>query len=268
MRTLAVTSGKGGVGKTNLSANLAIAFAERNLRVMVIDGDIGLANLDVILGVRSPLKLQHAITREKTLAEVIQDGPGGIKFIAGGSGIESLIRLDGPSGNQFLSELSDLECVTDVLVFDTGAGIDENVMNFLTVADEVLLIVTPDPASLADAYATAKALIMRKPMAVIKVILNMVDDETQAKAVHAKLTSVAQEFLGRPLSYVGSVRIDPKATKFIRKRQPFLLGDRDLSASKDVIQIAGALLGDPYKPAELSFADRLRGLLSFGRRAA
>jgi len=267
MRTFAVTSGKGGVGKTNVSANLSIAFAAKHQRVVTFDADIGLANLDVVLGTKSQYKLQHVLAREKTLQEVLEPGPGGIRYVAGGSGIESLVRMDGPDGEQFLMDLEQLENETDILLFDTGAGIDENVMTFLAAADEVLLVTTPDPASMTDAYATAKALLSRKPMASIKVIMNMVEDEAQARAIFAKLTSISQQFLGRPLSYGGSIRLDPKATVHIRQRRPFILADPDLAASKDVKAIAASLLGEVHVAAEMSLASRFRSLLGSWRLA-
>ncbi len=260
MKTYAVTSGKGGVGKTNLSANLAIALASRSQRVLVFDADIGLANLDVILGIKSQFKLQHVLLNEKRLSEIIQKGPGGIQFVAGGSGIESLVQMDGPAGDIFLSEISELEANNDVLIFDTGAGLDENVMKFLSVADEILLVITPDPASMTDSYATAKAIFKRKPMACIKVIMNMVDDEAEAKAVYARMNSVCQEFIGRSLGFAGYVRMDPKATTYIRQRKPFIIGDPRLDASQDITRMASRLLGDVYIPTGQTLADRLRNL--------
>ncbi len=260
MKTYAVTSGKGGVGKTNLSANLAISLAERDQRVVIFDADIGLANLDVILGVRTPYKLQHVLTNQKLLSEVITQGPGGIKFVAGGSGIESLVQMDGPAGEVFLQELHALEMNTDYLIFDTGAGLDENVMKFLSTADEILLVITPDPASMTDSYATAKAIFKRKPMASVKVIMNMVEDEAEARAVCARVSSVCQEFIGRSLEYAGCVRMDPRATDFIRKREPFVLGNPALAASQDVKAIAAHLLGEPVRISTQSFTERLRDL--------
>lgn len=263
MRTYAVTSGKGGVGKTNLSANIAMALAAKGQRVVVFDGDIGLANLDVILGCRAEFTLQHVLSGEKRLRDVVQQGPGGIRFIAGGSGIETLVNLNGPVGEAFLTELYELERTTDVLIFDTGAGIDENVMTFLSSADEVLLIATPDPASMTDGYATAKAILQRKPDTSVRVIMNMVEDESQGRTTFAKLTSISQQFLGISLKYAGSVRNDPRAVTLIRQRKPFFLTEPGLAASQDVAQIAKVLMGEPLqiRPThQIKFADRLRGL--------
>ncbi|MBS1716406.1 MAG: MinD/ParA family protein [Armatimonadetes bacterium] len=261
MRTYAVTSGKGGVGKTNISANLAIALADRGQRVVVFDADIGLANLDVVLGSRTQYTLQQALTGEKRLSEVIQVGPGGIRLIAGGSGIESLINLSGPKAEAFLTQLNELERSTDILIFDTGAGIDENVMTFLGAADEILLVATPDPASLTDGYATAKAILARKPDASIRVVMNMVDGEQQGRMIYAKLTSISQQFLGVPLKYAGFVRSDQQALAHIRQRQPFYIANPHLPASLDIKGIAGVLLGEGLPQRHQSFTERMKGVI-------
>lgn len=264
MRTFAVTSGKGGVGKTNLSANLAIALAQRGLRTLVFDADLGLANLDVVLGTRAPHTLQDVIAGEKRLLEIATPGPGGIQFVAGGSGVQALVNLAPAQLDSFLCQLSELEECMDVLIFDTGAGIDNNTMTFLEAADDVLLISTPDPASITDAYATAKTLFARKPNAKVHVVLNMVSDETQARAVYAKLFSITQQFLEKSLTYAGMVRNDPHAVAWIRKRQPFLLAQPNLAASQDVARLAANLLGKQHTPSAESLVDRLRAVFSIG----
>ena len=269
MRTIAVTSGKGGVGKSNLSANLAIALADRGQRVIIFDADIGLANLDVVLGMPAKGTLQQVVSGEKRLADAIADGPGGIKFLGGGSGIETMLKLSGRAGEAFLDEVSDLEKSYDFLIFDTGAGIDANVMTFLGAADEALVVITPDPASLTDGYATIKAILIGDKKVPVQVLMNMVDGEAQAKAVFARLTSISQQFLGVPLTLAGYIRTDPKAAHYVRLRKPWVLADPHLPASKDVMQLAATLLGEAtahrYEET-LSFTDRLRSL--FRREAA
>lgn len=269
MKIIAVTSGKGGVGKTNLSANLAIQLSSRGQRVLVFDGDIGLANLDVVLGSPAPYKLQHVLSREKRLTEVIFPAAGGIHFIAGGSGLESLINLDGPSGDQFLSELNCLESSYDYLIFDTGAGIDGNVLTFVSAADDVLLVATPDPASMTDAYATAKAVFITRPEAHVYVVMNMVSNDSEGRQVFAKLTSVTQQFLGKALHYAGCVRMDIGAMGHIRARTPYCVADPTCAAAQDVDRLAAFFLGQAppvYMAPPLSLGDRLRNL--FGLKSA
>ena len=269
MRTISVTSGKGGVGKTNISANVGLALASRGKRVVVFDADLGLANLDVILGTRAEFTLQHVVTGEKTLSEVVTNGPGGIDFIAGGSGVENLINLDPTHLERFLTELQELSKCTDVLIFDTGAGIDDTIMTFLEASDETLIIITPDPASITDAYATAKVLYSRKPEAVVRVIMNQVYDEAQAKAIFSKIQGIAHQFLDKHLIYGGHVRSDQRAVQCIRKRQPFFIADPLAPASQDVLTVASALLGQEYTPEKEGLVDRLRNLFGLGwRRSA
>ena len=269
MKVIAITSGKGGVGKTSLSANLAIALAGRDQRVTVFDADIGLANLDVMLGRPAKGTMQEVLSGAKTIADVLEDGPGGIKFVGGGSGIETLINLTNRAGDAFLRQITELEKTTDFLIFDTGAGIDANVMAFLTAATEVFVVITPDPASLTDGYATAKAIILEDPSVVVKVLMNMVDDEAQGKAVFARLTSISQQFLGVPLAYAGHVRVDAKAARCVRQRKPWMLADPHLPASRDVDRIAAGILGEAVSPSSgsTSFAERLRGVFAKNKAA-
>lgn len=266
MRTIAVTSGKGGVGKTNTSCNLAIQFAKQGYRVVLFDADLGLANIDVVLGVRAEYTLQHVLSGEKSLQQVVQDGPGGVRFIAGGSGVEALVHLSGQQLDRFLTELADLERTTDILIFDTGAGIDGTVMTFLQAADETVLIATPDPASVTDAYATAKALWARRPDAYIRVILNMVNDDAQAKAVFAKLRSIGEQFLNKSLVYGGHIRYDARALEWIRRRKPYSFADPKLPPSQDVAAIAASMLGQDYQKQDMSLGEKLRYMLGLNLR--
>jgi flagellar biosynthesis protein FlhG len=264
MRTIAVTSGKGGVGKSNLSSNLGIAFAEKGKRVVVFDADLGLANVDVILGARAPYTLQHVISGEKSLAEIVTSGPGGIGFVAGGSGVESLINLSGPQLERFLVEIEGLSSDTDVLIFDTGAGVDDSVMAFCEAADEAIVVATPDPASIADAYATIKTLYSRKPNAKIHVVMNMAPNHAIAEATFERLNSVAQQFLQKKLSHLGSVRQDSVVVDCVRKRKPFLVEAPGCTASQDVKSIAMRLLGQVVEQPKAGLGERLRNVFGLG----
>jgi flagellar biosynthesis protein FlhG len=241
MRIVSITSGKGGVGKTNMAANLGIALSQLGNRVVLFDADLGLANLDVILGTSAEYSLHHAIDGNLCLSEVIANGPGGIRFLSGGAGVSKLINISKKRLQNFLQEFAQLESTTDFLIFDTGAGVDGRVMTFLRAAHEVVVVVTPDPASIADAYATMKVLLRLKPEANIKVLMNQVDCERQAEAVYRKLNDIAGHFLDANLSYLGSVRHDAEIGQWIRLRQPFVLAEPRLNASKDVVALAKKL---------------------------
>lgn len=269
MRSIAITSGKGGVGKTNISANLSVALARHRQRVVVFDADIGLANLDVVLGCKVESTLQNVLSGDKTLSQVLHPGPGGIRFVPGGSGIEALFNLNDHQKERFFDELATLEKDTDILIFDTGAGLDSNVMTFLQAADEVLVVVTPDPASLTDGYATAKALFKENPTADVGLILNMVESQHEAKQVYAHLFSVVQRFLGAHLKYAGCVRMDMGAVTFIRRRVPFIVGDPNLPASVDINRLAAAVLGKATPEGEAGgLITRLRSLFGRDRKIA
>ncbi|GMV36558.1 MAG: site-determining protein [Fimbriimonadales bacterium] len=268
MKTIAVTSGKGGVGKTNLSANLGLALASLQKRVVIFDADLGLANLDVVLGTRAPFSLQNVVSGEKRLADVVASGPGGVRYIAGGSGVDALVNLSGPQLESFLMGLEELQGTTDYLIFDTGAGVDAHVMMFLEAADETLLVATPDPASLTDAYATAKVLYGRKPDAVVRLVVNMAEDDAQASALCVKLQSIVKQFLGKSLQYAGAIRHDPKAVQYIRQRKPFLLADRGLPASRGVLAIASAMVGQTMEQEQGGLVSRLRSVFGLDRKSA
>lgn len=241
MRIISVTSGKGGVGKTNLSANLGISLSQFGYRVLVFDADLGLANLDVVLGTSAEYSLHHALDGSLCLAEVIANGPGGIRFVSGGSGISKLINCSKKRLQNFLMELTQLEESTDVLIFDTGAGVDQRVLTFLRTADEVVVVVTPDPASVTDAYATMKILLRNQKDANIQILMNQVESERQGEAIYRKLNEIASHFLDANLTYLGSVRQDAEISQWVRLRQPFVLADPKLRASRDVLDIAKAI---------------------------
>ncbi|MBL1150733.1 MAG: MinD/ParA family protein [Armatimonadetes bacterium] len=261
MKSIAITSGKGGVGKTNLSANLGIALSQLGRRVTVFDADLGLANLDVVLGARAPYTLQHVLSGEKQLSEIVMSGPGGIGLVAGGSGVEALVNMNGPQLDRFLTAIAGLADDCDLLIFDTGAGVDDAVMAFCEAADEVVLIATPDPTSVVDAYAAAKTLWYRKPNAKIQLVMNMAESAAQAEQVANRLMGICQQFLNKAPTYFGFVRHDSKAIQCIRTRKPFLLAAPTSMAASDVRALAKSLLtSEPARKEPTSFLDRLRSV--------
>lgn len=262
MRSFAITSGKGGVGKTSISTNLGISLARRGKRVLLFDADLGLANLDVMLGVKPKATLEQVISGQVRLAEAVTEGPGGVRFIAGGSGIDALVHLNERHLNMFLAELTALETEFDLLLFDTGAGVDDGVMTFLQAADEVVLVVTPDPSSLVDAYAAAKLLWAQSPNAKVRVVANMVSGEAEARSVHARLYSIAKQYLDKAPQYGGCIRMDPRAAACVRRRRPYVLDDPNCAGSRDIEAVATALFGSPYVAPAVGLADRFLSLFS------
>lgn len=268
MKIIAVTSGKGGVGKTALAANLGIAFSLKGQRVVVFDADLGLANLDVLLGIKAEFTLQHVLDGTTSLPEALIEGPGGIRIVAGGSGVGKLLRISRKRLQEFLLQVAELESSTDILMFDTASGADAHVMTFARCADQVLLVATPDPASILDAYATAKVLLRHKPDAFIRVILNLVTEEAQARRVFSAMQAITQRFLDKDLYYGGCVRQDPRVTHWTRLSKPFLLAEPKSPASRDVAALAANLAVQPAERTGDSVAERIQAAFGMAQREA
>jgi flagellar biosynthesis protein FlhG len=238
---LSITSGKGGVGKTNTSVNLAIALASSGARVTVLDADLGLANVEVLVGLNSLFNLHHVVTGERRMSEILVKGPGGISVVPGSSGIARLADLGPVARENVLKGLEELQESNDFIVIDTMAGIGQNAVAFTAAADEVLLVTTPEPSSIVDAYAMTKSVFQMRDDAVFRLIVNQALNEAQAKAVAAKVTHVAQQFLGRQISYLGFVPRDPHVQQSVMQSQPFFLRYPDAPASRCVHAIAECL---------------------------
>jgi flagellar biosynthesis protein FlhG len=222
-RVFAVTSGKGGVGKTSASINLAIALAARGMRVVVLDADLGLANVEVLMGLNSFFNLQHVIDGEKTMMEILVKGPGGIGIVPGTSGLAKLADL-GPAARQnVLNGLRDLQEQNDFVIIDTMAGIGQNAVRFAAAADEVLIVTTPEPSAIVDAYATIKTIYAIRESAVFRLIVNMVANEQQGVAVAQNLARVSEKYLGLKLPALGNIPRDPHVSQGVMQTQPFTL---------------------------------------------
>lgn len=222
MRTIALTSGKGGVGKTTISINLAIALRWMGKRVALFDADLQLANIDVMLGCKSEYNLQHVLNGEKTLREIMAPGPEGISLVTGGSGVTQLVHAGPKRMATFFSQIDDLEDDFDFLIYDTAAGLDNRVFAFLKRADETLVVATPDATSITDAYALIKVLNRREPDAVVRVLVNRVKNEQDARSVFDVIKNTAQHYLDKDLLYGGSVRSDSSFEDAMRQRRALL----------------------------------------------
>lgn len=267
MRAIAVTGGKGGVGKTSFSTALAMALAEKGARTILFDADLALANVDVVLGIQSEWNLQHVLNDEKTLREIVHPGPGGIQVITGASGVSTLVNAGPKRLKKFFSQLYALESDADTIIFDTGSGIDRKVMSFLKVADEVVVVVTPDAASMTDGYATIKQLVKTHKGSKICVVVNMVDSEREAQKAFDALQAISEKFLKAELTYVGCIRADTTAAKCIRRRIPFFVQEPDCKASTDIRAIAENMAGFTHTN-EISFAERVQLAFAPARQRA
>jgi flagellar biosynthesis protein FlhG len=222
-RVIAVTSGKGGVGKTSTSVNLSIALAEKGKRVVLLDADLGLANVEVLMGLNSLYNLQHVIDGEKTMVEILAKAPGGIEVVPGTSGLAKVADLSPAARQRVLEGLRDLQAHADFIIIDTMAGIGLNAVAFNVAADEVLLVTTPEPSAIVDAYAMLKTIYSHRDDAIIRLVVNCCTNLAQAKAVAGKLTSVSQNYLGRNLSFLGYLPRDPHVSQAVMQSRPFSL---------------------------------------------
>lgn len=219
IRVISVTSGKGGVGKSNVVSNLAIALSAQGKKVLLIDADLGLGNLDVLLGLSPIYNLNHVLNGEKSIMDILIDGPAGIKIIPAGSGVQELTSLGQHEKLKLLDELDMLEEQFDVMIVDTEAGISENVTYFTVAAQEIFVVVTPEPTSITDAYALIKLLATRYSEHHFKVLVNMAKDSEDALEVFRKLANVAGRFLDISLDYLGCVVKDEKVVEAVKRQK-------------------------------------------------
>ncbi len=239
---MAVTSGKGGVGKTNTSVNLAIALAAHGKRVILMDADLGLANVEVLLGLSSLHNLEHVIEGEKTISEILVKGPGGITIVPGSSGLAQIADLTGAGRQNLLGGLQELQSQSDYIILDTMAGIGRNAVAFALAADEVLLITTPEHPAVVDAYAMLKTLYANRSETVVRLVVNMVSNAAQAQAVATKLSGVSQRYLNRNLSCLGYLLRDLQVSHAVMQSKPFMLAYPHAPVSKCMHEIAARLL--------------------------
>lgn len=245
-RVITVTSGKGGVGKTNISINLAIWMSRLGKRVVVFDADFGLANIEVMLGVRPQYNLADMMFRGKELSDIIIQGAEGINFISGGSGIRELASMNREQVMFLTNHLRELDQYADVIIVDTGAGIADTVLEFVLASTEVLLVATPEPTSITDAYALLKALNRKdefvKEDTSIKMISNRVSGNKEGQNLYEKMRVVCEKFLDIPITYLGYIPSDEQIGKAVMQQKPLALLDPEAPASRAIRQIAQELL--------------------------
>jgi len=243
-RILAITSGKGGVGKTNFTINLGISLSNLGYKVLIFDADIGLANVDIILGVIPRYTIADVINGNKGILDIITEGPNGIKVIAGGSGIKELASLDNNRLEKITLQLAKLENIADFILIDTGAGLSETVLSFVNAADEVILITTPEPTSLTDGYAMIKTLAINSRFSKIHVVINRAEDYNEATEVFEKLRKVASRFLKIRIENLGFVYDSKIVSDSVKSQNPFLVLFPNSAVSKKINGIALKILGN------------------------
>ena len=265
-RVITVTSGKGGVGKSNLAINLAISLSRLGKKVVVLDADFGLANIEVMLGIRPQYNLSDLMFRGKSLSEIITEGPENVGFISGGSGIREMTNLTKEQLINLSSRLSELDRQTDVVIIDTGAGISGNVMEFVVLSGEVLLIATPEPTSITDAYALLKTLNYQpeftREHCHIKLIANKVRNEKDGRELFEKLSVVADKFLNISLEYMGAVPSDNNMSKAVMRQQPLSVAYPNSQAARAIDDMARILAAPEGEAVIKSVRRGLVGIFS------
>ena len=237
-RVVAVTSGKGGVGKSNVAVNLAIRLSMLGRKVVLMDADLGTANADGLCDLSPTVNLAHVVAGRKTLDEAMVEAPGGFRLIAGASGLAQMAALSEFERARLMQQARELETNTDVIIVDTGAGVGPNVMSFLAGADQVLVVTTPEPTSVTDAYAVIKVASRHRDDLDASVLVNMTHDAVEGRAVYERLEAVSKRFLRLSPQFAGFVPFDARVSQAVRHRRPFVLEAPGCEASVSIGQLA------------------------------
>ncbi len=241
-RIIAITSGKGGVGKTNIAVNMAIAYAELGKKVILIDGDLGMANVNVLLNVVPNANLLHVITQQKKMSDIVLDTEYGIQFIAGANGFSRIANLSGEELDYFVQEFLTLSNA-DIIIIDTGAGISNNVLSFVGAADEVYVITTPEPTAITDAYGIIKIIAteLHNTNINMKLLVNRVQSADEGKRISDRIINIAAQFLNYKIEYLGFIYDDPSVSASVIRQKPWIVSNPASKPSICIKHIIGRI---------------------------
>lgn len=261
-RVITVTSGKGGVGKSNTAINLAVQLRKMGQRVIILDADFGLANIEIMFGTVPKHNLCDLIYQGKNIKEIITWGPAGVGFISGGSGIAGLSNLSRDYLTYIIQNLAELDAIADVIIIDTGAGISDAVLEFLVASGEILLVTTPEPTSITDSYSLLKALNrhprFKKEVSQVKVIANRVETLEEGKTLFNKLNAVVARYLKIPITYLGAIPQDTQLSRAVMQQTPVSVQNPNAKSTKAFENIAAILCNK-----EMNATLQKRGMAAF-----
>lgn len=257
-KIITVTSGKGGVGKSNFVVNLSIALQKMGKKVLIFDADMGMGNDDVLMGFLPKYSVFDVIFNNKNIEEVVIEGPFGVKLLPGGSGVARINEITNSQRDNFIDKLSKLEDL-DYVIMDTGAGISRNVLGLISCCDELFLIITPEPTSLMDSYSLLKSVSHFKIKNKASIIVNRTYSIKEAEQTYKKFSQAAENFLKIGTSYLGNMSEDRKLVSAVRKQEPFLISSSDALVSQDITRIANKIVGN-YEKSTRTNENGIQGL--------
>ncbi len=250
-QVISITSGKGGVGKTSFTVNLAYHLHKLGKNVLIFDADLALANIDILLGEKPKYNLLHFLTGEKTINEIIYTSKYGIKFIPAASGFEELANLSLEKQLYLLNSLQEIYYSFDIMLIDTSAGISDSVINFCLASDKTIVLTTPDPTALADSYAISRVLLSYKPLDMeLGVVVNMVKNEEEALKIYRGMNSILRSFIGKSISFYGYINKDSKLSDSIRERYILSAVNPNSTYSRNVKKVAENIISGKEFPTE------------------
>ncbi|RQD67774.1 MAG: MinD/ParA family protein [Tindallia sp. MSAO_Bac2] len=258
---ICITSGKGGVGKTNFSINLGIALTRQGMRTLVIDADFGLANVDVVLGTITKYTFMNLMDENLSVENILGEGPEGLKIISGGSGLLNVLDMSEEKLQRIIQRFNELNTLFDIVIIDTGAGLTKNILSFVNASDETILVTTPEPTSLTDAYAMIKAISREPERTKVSVVVNRAETHEEADQNFEKLLNASMKFLNFPIHSLGIILDDYRVKKSVQLQVPFLIKYPNSIASRNVELISRKVLNHniddaPHEVKESNFVKR------------
>jgi len=269
VRVISIASGKGGVGKSSISVNLAITMSRLGVRVLILDADFGLANVDVMLGITTRLDLSYFLRGEKTLHEIIQLGHEGVRFISGGSGVNELINMKEDQLAGLLAKIVHLDAPIDLIIMDAGAGVSSTIMQVLLASSETIVVTTSEPTSVLDAYALVKTIVKHDASHPLHVLANKCENKNEAQSVQTGFVNVCGRHLGKNINPLGLISYNHDITTAIKRQVPIAVSDPYGTTTREIDVIARAVLDMPNERASYSILSRVFSrMLGAGRGLA